>query len=70
MNFLSSLFGGYSRSRSYGRRGMSYGHGYGHGRARQVGAGGFLGSPMGRMALGSLAAYAARRFFGRRRIGY
>lgn len=70
MNFLSMLFGGMSRGRGYQRSSGGYGRGYGgYGRGRvSASQGGFLGSPMGRMAMGSLAAYAARRFFGRRRM--
>ena len=71
MSILSQLFGGMSRGTGYGQRGYGgYGRSYGgYGRARtSTTQGGFLGSPMGRMAMGSLAAYAARRFFGRRRM--
>jgi hypothetical protein len=72
MNFLlSRLFGGLSQGGSYGRR-SSYGrmprsHGS-YGRSRTTTGGGFLGSPMGRMAMGGLATYAMRRFFNRRRV--
>ena len=69
MNVLGQLFGGMSRGRGYGRsrRGgfKRIRGGYGRGRAAQQG--GFLGSPMGRVAMGGLAVYAARRIFGRRR---
>lgn len=69
MSLLSMLFGGASRGRAYGRRsyggGMRRGHGgYGRGRAQ----GGFFRSTFGRMAMGGLATYAARRFMGRRRM--
>ncbi len=70
MSLLSMLFGGMSRGRAYGRRsyggGMGRGYGsYGRGRVQQ---GGFLNSPIGRMAMGGLATYAMRRFFNRRRV--
>ncbi len=73
MGLLSMLFGGVSRGRGYGRRsygggmgmGRGFGGGYGRGRVQQSG---FLGSPLGRMAMGGLATYAARRFMGRRRM--
>jgi hypothetical protein len=67
MNFFSRLLGGYSRGhgRSHGRTRRSYGRGRGRSR------GGFFGSPVGRMAMGGLATYVARRFFNsRRRVGY
>ncbi|MBF5041653.1 hypothetical protein FGE12_04580 [Aggregicoccus sp. 17bor-14] len=67
MGLLSSLLGGNSRRRGYGggfgsRRG-SYAR-LGRGRAQSSG---FLSSPLGRMALGGLAAYGARRFMASRR---
>lgn len=67
MNFFSRLLGGYSRGygRSHGRARRSYGRG--HGRSRQAYRGGFFGSPVGRMAMGGLATYVARRFFNSRR---
>jgi hypothetical protein len=70
MNFLlSRLFGGVSQGyghRGYGRTRRSYGHGTSYGRSRATG--GFLGSPMGRMAMGGLATYVMRSFFNRRRM--
>lgn len=65
MGLLSSLLGGgNTRRRSYG-----YGAGRtsraGYGRGRQ--STNFFGSPLGRMALGGLAAYGARRFYMGRR---
>ena len=70
MNLLGMLFGGASRGRAYGRRSYGMGRGYGsYGRGRmQSTQGGFLSSPLGRMAMGGLATYAARRFMGRRRM--
>lgn len=71
MSLLSMLFGGASRGRAYGRR--SYGGGFGRGLGSSYGRGrvqqsGFFSSPIGRMAMGGLATYAARRFMGRRRM--
>ncbi len=66
MGLLSMLLGSASRRRGYGYGGGSrrgYG-GYGRGRSS-----GFMSSPLGRMALGSLAAYGARRFMASRRGG-
>ena len=64
MGLLSSLLGGTSRRRGYSsgfgaRRGASYGRGRS--------SGSFLSSGLGRMALGGLAAYGARRFMNSRR---
>lgn len=74
MKLLGSLFGGASRGRGYRGRsrsgGMSWGSkGWGAGGRgrRQRGRAGFFNSPLGRMAMGGLATYAARRFLGRRR---
>ncbi len=79
MSLLGSILGGLSGgSRSYGYGGWnrgrtSYGRrplGYGYGRSRSA-SGGFLGSTVGRMAMGGLAAYGMRRLFGGRRpYGY
>ena len=66
MGLLSSLLGGNSRRRGFGSAfgGSRRGYGYGRGRAA---SGGFLSSNLGRMALGGLAAYGARRFMNSRR---
>ena len=66
MGLLSALLGGNSRRRGYGGFGSRRGYGsYGRGRS----SGGFMSSPLGRMALGGLAAYGARRFMASRRAG-
>ena len=63
MGLLSALLGGNSRRRGYGGFGSRRGYSsYGRGRSS-----GFIGSPLGRMALGGLAAYGARRFMASRR---
>jgi hypothetical protein len=64
MGLLGILLGSASRRRGYGsgfgsRRG--YSASYGRGRSSS-----FISSPLGRMALGSLAAYGARRFMASR----
>ena len=64
MGLLSSLLGGTSRRRGYSS-GFVARRGSGYGRARS--SGGFLSSGLGRMALGGLAAYGARRFMNSRR---
>ena len=65
MGLLSALLGGNSRRRGYGGFGSRRGYSsYGRGRSS-----GFIGSPLGRMALGGLAAYGARRFMASRRQG-
>lgn len=67
MGLLSALLGGTSRRRGYGsfgrRRSSGWGSSYGRGRS----SGSFLSSNLGRMALGGLAAYGARRFMNSRR---
>ncbi|XXF77488.1 hypothetical protein P2318_31210 [Myxococcaceae bacterium GXIMD 01537] len=57
------------RHRAFKRRAAMHKAGYaaGHWRAR---AQSLLQSPLGRLLLSSLATYVARRFMGRRRIGY
>ena len=67
MGLLSALLGGNSRRRGYGGFG-SRRSGFGYGRGRSSSSS-FIGSPLGRMALGGLAAYGARRFMASRRQG-
>jgi hypothetical protein len=62
-NLLGLLLGAQAARRGYGARRT----GYGYGRSRRAAAPGFFNSPLGRMALGGLAAYGARRWYGRGR---